>query len=598
MRIQDFYAGREFFAHTWLGAHLEGDGTVFRTYAPAADGIVVHMDGGDHEMHRIEDGNFWEARVRGAMSGTAYEYRIYRDGEYVDHADPYGFGMDLRPAHRSIVRELGYAWHDDGWMRARTPRLDGPLNIYEMHVGSWRKRRDQTDAPSVLDWYNYAELADELVPYLLEAGFTHVEFLPLSEHPLDASWGYQPTGFFAPTSRYGTAQQLMYLVDRLHQAGIGAIIDFVPAHFATDAYALANYDGSPLFEHSDQDRRLTEWGTYVFDHSRGETRSFLQSAANFWLGTFHFDGIRIDAVSHIVYWQGDERRGVNGAGVDFLRHMNVGLKYLNPGVMLAAEDSTNYHGTTASAFDGGLGFDYKWDMGWMHDTLDLFQKTPDQRLDNYHELTFSMDYFGNEHYLLPLSHDEVVHGKATIANKMSGADVDVKLAQARTLYLYMFCHPGKKLNFMGSEVAQLREWDENREQDWFMRQYPAHEAFLRFFCELGWRYRNEPALWDLDYDKTGFTWRESSGQTDVVYAFERTSATGERLLCAFNLSDEDLAGRSIAIPQTTTATMLLDTSWQRFGGMTPDADGTQIAVDDGMLALDLPAFGGVLLRID
>jgi 1,4-alpha-glucan branching enzyme len=596
MRIQDFYAGREFFAHTWLGAHLEGDGTVFRTYAPAADGIVVHMDGGDHEMHRIEDGNFWEARVRGAMSGTAYEYRIYRDGEYVDHADPYGFGMDLRPAHRSIVRELGYAWHDDGWMRARTPRLDGPLNIYEMHVGSWRKRRDQTDAPSVLDWYNYAELADELVPYLLEAGFTHVEFLPLSEHPLDASWGYQPTGFFAPTSRYGTAQQLMYLVDRLHQAGIGAIIDFVPAHFATDAYALANYDGSPLFEHSDQDRRLTEWGTYVFDHSRGETRSFLQSAANFWLGTFHFDGIRIDAVSHIVYWQGDERRGVNGAGVDFLRHMNVGLKYLNPGVMLAAEDSTNYHGTTASAFDGGLGFDYKWDMGWMHDTLEMFQTGPSYRSRDYHKLSFSMMYFKNARYMLPLSHDEVVHCKATVAQKMWG-DYDNKFPQARTLYLYMFAHPGKKLNFMGSEIAQLREWDENRAQDWGLRTYPLHDSFYAFCRELNAVYREHPALWAGDYERGSFEWRQVSDNKDVVYAFERRGGD-ERMVCVLNLSDAKRWDYGVWVPGAKRTMPLIDTDWQRFSGSDPNQAQEWHEVYDETLRVTLAPFSGQLLLIE
>ena len=329
----------------------------------------------------------------------------------------------------------------------------------------------------------------------------------------------------------------------------------------------------------------------------GETCSFLQSAANFWMGAYHFDGIRMDAISRIIYWQGDEARGINGMAMDFVKTMNAGLKSLNPGTFTVAEDSTDVPGTTRSVAEGGLGFDYKWDMGWMHDTLDLFQKTPDQRTANYHELTFSMDYFGNERYLMPLSHDEVVHGKATIANKMSGADLEMKLAQARALYLYMFCHPGKKLNFMGSEIAQLREWDERREQDWFMREYPAPDAFYTFFCELGYLYRDEPSLWEKDYDEAGFAWRENAGADDVVYAFERFSAEGERVLCVLNLSDEDLASRAIETPDATSATVLLDTDWQRFGGVTPDGDVTQPEVADGELLVDLPAFSGKLIRL-
>ncbi|MDO4796490.1 MAG: 1,4-alpha-glucan branching protein GlgB [Coriobacteriales bacterium] len=599
LNTQNFYAGEEFYAHHMLGClRNESGGATFRTFAPAAEGVELVLNDEVLPMGKVADGNFWEAYVATVNAGDAYEFRIWHGGTSVDHCDPYGMQMELRPAHRSIVADLTHEWHDADWMASRDTCRDKPLNIYELHMGSWRKHSLDQPSEDPADWYTYDELAGPLVEHLTQLDVTHVEFLPLTEYPFDGSWGYQPTGFYAATSRYGTPTQLMTLIDALHQAGIGAILDFVPVHFALDPWALADYDGTPLFEYPNDAVGVSEWGSRNFIHSRGETCSFLQSAANFWLGAYHFDALRLDAISRIIYWQGDETRGINGMAMDFVKTFNSGCKSLNPGTFMVAEDSTNVPGTTKAVEEGGLGFDYKWDMGWMHDTLDLFQKTPDQRLDNYHELTFSMDYFGNERYLLPLSHDEVVHGKATIANKMSGADLDVKLAQARTLYLYMFCHPGKKLNFMGSEVAQLREWDENREQDWFMRQYPAHEAFFQFFCELGWRYRNEPALWDLDYDKTGFAWRESSGQTDVVYAFERTSAAGERLLCAFNLSDEDLIGRSITIPQATTATMLLDTSWQRFGGMTPDADDEQIAIADGTLALDLPAFGGVLLRID
>ncbi|MDO4537916.1 MAG: alpha-amylase family glycosyl hydrolase, partial [Coriobacteriales bacterium] len=357
MDIQNFYAGKEFFAHMWLGAHLENDGATFRTFAPAATQIQVILPDQIEDMQRVKDGNFWEAHVEGVTAGTPYEYRIFNGGSYTDHCDPYGYGMDLRPGHRSIVRELSYEWHDQDWMDSRSTGYDKPVNIYEMHLGSWRKRSGDQKSTDVADWYTYSEIAYELIPYLKEAGYTHVEFLPLNEHPLDASWGYQPTGFFSPTSRYGTAVQLMELIDKLHGAGIGAILDFVPVHFAVDEYGLGNYDGTALLEYPNDAVGVSEWGSYNFMHSRGETCSFLQSSANFWLGAYHFDGIRMDAISRIIYWQGDPARGVNANAVQFVREMNGGLKYLNQGIMLVAEDSTNYPGTTKPSSEGGLGFD-------------------------------------------------------------------------------------------------------------------------------------------------------------------------------------------------------------------------------------------------
>ncbi len=599
LNTKNFYSGEEFYAHHMLGCLRDAEGgAIFRTFAPMADGMELVLNDEVLPMYKVGDGNFWEAYVQCVSAGDAYEYRIWHGGSHVDHCDPYGMQMELRPAHRSLVADLSHEWHDADWMASRSDCHNKPLNIYELHMGSWRKRSGSEPSDNPTDWYTYDELAEPLVAHLTELGATHVEFLPLMEHPFDGSWGYQPTGFFAATSRYGTPSQLMALIDALHQAGIGAILDFVPVHFATDEWALADYDGTPLFEYPNDAVGVSEWGSRNFMHSRGETCSFLQSAANFWLGAYHFDALRLDAISRIIYWQGDEARGINGMAMDFVKTFNSGCKSLNPGTFMVAEDSTNVPGTTKAVEQGGMGFDYKWDMGWMHDTLDLFQKTPDQRSDNYHELTFSMDYFRNECYLLPLSHDEVVHGKATIANKMSGGDLADKLAQARALYLYMFCHPGKKLNFMGSEIAQMREWDERREQDWFMRTYPAHDAFFRFFCELGKLYCSEPALWDQDYDEAGFVWRESSGEEDVVYAFERVSTAGERLLCVLNLSGDDVASRDIAVPNAEEATVLLNTAWGRFGGDATDADGTKLACTDGAIVLDLPARSGVLLRIE
>ena len=596
MDTHNFYAGEEFYAHLMLGAHVVEGGVRFRTFAPAANRMELLLDEQPHEMHKVADGNFWETTVAGAHVGQAYEYRIWHGGSYVDHADPYAYQSELRPAHRSIVANLSHEWHDATWMATRSDCRDKPMNVYELHLGSWRKRSGDKPSDDPADWYTYDELATMLPAYLVELGVTHVELLPLNEHPFDGSWGYQPTGFFSPTSRYGEPTGLMRLVDALHGAGIGCIMDFVPVHFATDAWGLANYDGTALFEYPNDAVGVSEWGSKNFMHSRGETRSFLQSAANFWMGAYHFDGIRMDAISRIIYWQGDEARGVNGMAVDFVKTLNSGLHSLNPGCFTVAEDSTSLAGCTKAVEDGGLGFDYKWDMGWMHDTLELFQTPPEYRADAYHKLTFSMMYFRNERYLLPLSHDEVVHGKATVAQKMAAAGVEDKLAQARALYLYQMAHPGKKLNFMGWEIAQLREWDERREQDWFMRRYPVHDAFFRFCRELGAIYRGEPALWELDYDEAGFSWVQANDEQHVCYAFVRTDAQGEQLLCVLNLSGKPVE-LALRVPDAASATMLMNTDWQRYNGQTPDAPGKAIACEKGVLSATIPACTGWLLRL-
>ena len=598
MKTYDFYVGNEYFAHEYLGAHLVLGGVTFRTFAPAAESIDLVLDGKHFPMNKIEDGNFWEVFVKGATAGTPYEYAITHGGRTVNHADPYGYEMELRPAHRSIVWDLSYAWHDQDWMQKRTNRVDGPMNIYEMHMGSWRKKSGDEPSDDPHDWYRYDELAEPLVKYLTESGFNYVEFMPLNEYPFDGSWGYQPTGFFSPTSRYGTPQQLMELVDALHQAGIGCILDIVPVHFATDPYGLADYDGTPLFEYPNDAVGVSEWGSHNFMYSRGESRSFMQSSANFWLGCYHFDGLRMDAISRIIYWQGDEARGVNNDAVAFVRKMNAGVKNLNKGSFLVAEDSTNFAGTTKPASEGGLDFDYKWDMGWMHDTLSFFQTDPYFRAGNYHKPSFSMMYYYHERYLLPLSHDENVHGKATVAQKMWG-DYDKKFPQARSLYLYMMIHPGKKLNFMGSEIAQLREWDEKREQDWFLRSYPIHDGFYHYCAALNHLYLEHPALWEGDYEQKGFQWLDVASTTRVCYAIERRSKEGERICALMNFSGAEQKDYVVPLPDAKTATVILDSDWERFGGTTPD-DTAKVAFDPetGKICADLPPFASVLLLVD
>lgn len=543
MDFYGFYTGKIFDAYKYLGAHINRgeDGkveeVVFRTFAPSASRISVigEFNGWtETPMEKVHDGNFWEMISKEAKPGMMYKYRIYdRAGNCIDHCDPYGYGMELRPNTASIIRDMdAYKFHDGKWMKKRSDHSELPLNVYELHFGSFRKPSEEPDA-----WYDYEEMADILLPYLKENGYNYLEIMPLNEYPCDESWGYQGTGFFSPTSRYGTADQLKYFVNRCHENDIGVILDFVPVHFAVDDYALANYDGTALYEYPHSDVGDSEWGSRNFMHSRGEVRSFLQSAAEYWLNEYHIDGLRMDAISRAIYWQGMPERGVNSNAVEFLRYMNQGLKERHPSVILAAEDSTSFPGVTKPVEEGGLGFDYKWDMGWMNDTLDYFRTAPEYRTRNYHKLTFSMMYYYDERYLLPLSHDEVVHGKATILQKMYG-DYEQKFPQARAFYMYMYAHPGKKLNFMGNELGHFREWDEKRELDWNLLTFPAHQDFHRFMEDLNHFYLEHPALSELDYDTEGFQWIECHAEEQCVYAFERRSQK-ERILAVFNFSDEE-----------------------------------------------------------
>lgn len=539
MDIYGFYTGKIFDAYDFLGCHLDGNRGYFRTYAPNASRVTVigeFTGWKDYEMNRIHDGKFWELITDGVEDGMMYKYRIYgRDGSVTEHCDPYGFGMELRPDSASIARDMNrYVFHDTKWMRDRSDCRRGPLNIYEIHAGSWKTNPENENG-----WYKYNELADILIPYLNENGYNYVEMMPIAEHPCDNSWGYQSTGFYSPTSRYGTADELREFIDKCHQNGIGVLLDFVPVHFAVDGYGLSMYDGTAIYEYPNCDVGYSEWGSKNFNHSRGEVQSYLQSCANYWLKEYHFDGLRMDAISNIIYWQGDSRRGINRNALQFLQYMNRGLKGMYPSIILAAEDSSPYPGITKCADWGGLGFDYKWDLGWMNDTLIYFKDGMDDRIKDYHKLTFSMMYYYSENFILPFSHDEVVHGKATIMQKMNG-QYDEKFPQARALYMYMYTHPGKKLNFMGNEIGQLREWDETREQDWDILKYPVHDAFHRYMMELNKLYLEHSALWEKDFDNDGFMWIDCHEEGRCIYAYERRSST-ERLLivCKFINTPEE-----------------------------------------------------------
>ena len=591
-----FFDGRMFDAFEYMGAHPTERGVFFRTYAPNAQKVAVTGSFNDWYPYQMtfEDG-FWTAEVEGAKVGDLYKFIIYtRNGEQVQHCDPYGFGMQLRPEWASVVRDLSeYKFTDSEWLSKRDKNFDRPLSIYELHLGSWKKKGE-----GETDWYSYDEIADLLIPYLKEHGYTHAEFMPLSEHPADISWGYQNTGFYAPTSRYGTAAQLMALIDKLHNAGIGAIMDFVPVHFALDEYALRDFDGTPLYEYPDSDVSISEWGTCYFLFNKPASAVFMQSCANYWLEKYHFDGLRMDAISRAIYWMGDPSRGVNPNSVDFLKRMNSGLQKFHPDCMLIAEDSTAFPKITTPAQYGGLGFDYKWDLGWMNDTLNYFRTPPIMRKGAHHLITFSMAYFYNERYLLELSHDENVHGKAAVIQKMWG-DYEDKFPQARAMYTYMYTHPGKKLNFMGGEFAQFREWDEKKEQDWFMLKYPMHESFDRYMKKLGELYVTMPALHCAEYDPSTFEWLMADNCDQNFFVYLR-KAGGQTVLCAFNFSGAEQTVR-INAREPWLLTPLIHSDEQTYSGTVRHEDirpvETHRDIDGEVFTLTLPRFSGELFEV-
>lgn len=602
---RSFFAGECFDAYRVLGAHpcrddFGQEGWRFAVWAPGA--VAVEICGGFDgwgpgvPMQKADTG-VWSGFVPGLAEGELYKYRIHgKDGSTVMRADPYAFSTELRPGTASRLARMDFAFDDSSWMERRDKCRNLPLNIYELHAGSWKHKPNATREDGSDGWYNYRELARELIPWLLDHHFTHVELLPLAEHPFDGSWGYQITGFYAPTSRYGTPQQLAEFVNACHKEGIGVILDFVPVHFAIDSYGLKEFDGTPLYEYPAAAVGQSEWGSCNFMHSRGEIRCFIQSCADYWLQVFHADGLRMDAVSRLIYWQGDPNRGVNGSTLEFLKGMNQGLQQRHPTALLIAEDSTNYPKVTAPVEYGGLGFDYKWDLGWMNDTLDYFKKTSEERKENLGKLTFSMMYAWNEHYILPFSHDENVHGKATIVQKMYG-DYEGKFPQARALYLYMAIHPGKKLDFMGNEFAQLREFDESREQDWMVLDYPNHNDFRRFRQALNRAYCAEDAFWRREYDPSAFQWLDCSHPELDACAILRQGSEAA-VLAAFNFGDTELEDYTLTLPVAGKLTLLLDTDWETFGGSTAAPKRSCARKTDGELKLTLPPFSGRLYRLE
>lgn len=551
--IQKFLRGQSSTAYQVFGAHLTEEngcsGVRFSIYAPHAANVTVigeFNNWQDWQLHRDEQG-VWTLFCPNVPQGVLYKYRITSsNGDVHDRADPFAFYSELRPNTASVVWNMDtYQWNDGAWMAERTKNYTNPVNIYEVHAGSWRRiQKDREHAPTEEErefgrMLTYDELADTLIPYVKDHGYTHIELMPLTEHPFDGSWGYQTTGYFSATSRYGNPDQLRHFIDRCHQQHIGVILDVVPLHFVTDMFGLHQLDGGFVYESQNEHERYTEWGTVLFDYTKPHTMSFMRSSLDFWLRTYHIDGLRYDAVSQLIYHHGrpgdpnSAFRNENDAGLWFLKVVNYYLQAEFPTVMLMAEDSSNYLKVTAPPQYGGLGFDYKWDLGWMNDTLEYLKMHPDARRGSRHSIQFSMAYFYNDIFILPLSHDEVVHGKATIVDKMWG-NYEQKFSQVRLLYLYMYAHPGKKLNFMGNEIAEFREWDEKKELGWNLLTYPVHDAFNRFIRELSSIALQERALFDTDYDPRAFRWLDTPGCEETVFAFARRSVSGETVACVMN----------------------------------------------------------------
>lgn len=594
-----------------LGAHFrphEGvEGTSFSVWAPHAQAVRVVGDfnswsGLLHAMRRLDDNGVWELFIPGLLPNTTYKFEILTaSGEWVTRADPMARSTEVPPATGSKVAQTLHEWHDSTWLaqRAAHDPHNSAMSVYEMHIGSWR--------PGL----GYRELADQLIEYIHELGFTHVEFLPVAEHPYGPSWGYQVTGYYAPTSRFGHPDDFKYLVDRLHQASIGVIVDWVPAHFPKDEWALANFDGQALYEHSDPRRgEQPDWGTLVFDFGQSQVRNFLVANALYWLEEFHIDGLRVDAVASMLYldysrkegeWLPNENGGrENLQAISFLQEVNATAYKRNPGIVMIAEESTSWAGVTGRTGDNGLGFGLKWNMGWMHDSLEYIHQDPMWRAHHHDKLTFSFVYAWSESFLLPISHDEVVHGKGSLLNKMPG-DQWQKLANMRVFLAYMWAHPGKQLLFMGSEFGQPSEWSEQRGLDWWILDQPAHQGLSRLVSSLNRVYRAEAALWQQDNTPAGFEMLGNDADANVL-SFVRWSATGEALVCLVNFGGNPVGPYRVGLPFAGRWDEVINTDAVEFGGSGVGNYGSVVASDepwDGRPAsaeLTLPPLAALWLR--
>jgi 1,4-alpha-glucan branching enzyme len=580
-----FNEGSHYRLYEKLGSHLMspgGDaGTTFSVWAPNARDVSVigsfnHWQPGTHKLRARGNSGIWEGFIPGVGHGTLYKFHIESNhhGHRVDKADPFGLLHERPPRTASVVWKLDYQWSDADWMQRRAAQnsLKSPISIYEVHIGSWMRVSEERNRPMT-----YREMAPKLADYVHHMGFTHVEFLPVMEHPFYGSWGYQTTGYFAPTSRFGTPQDFMYLVDHLHQRGIGVILDWVPSHFPSDAHGLAYFDGTHLFEHADSRQGFhPDWKTHIFNYGRTEVRSFLMSSAMFWLDKYHADGLRVDAVASMLYLDYSRKEGEwipnkyggreNIEAIDFLRRFNEEAYKEHPDIQTIAEESTAWPMVSRPVYVGGLGFGMKWDMGWMHDTLSYFSHEPIHRQYHHNLLTFRMLYGFTENFVLPLSHDEVVHGKGSLLNKMPG-DEWQKFANLRLLFAYMYAQPGKKLLFMGDEFGQGHEWSHDRSLDWWILQYPVHFGLQSWVRDLNHLYRNHPAMHEIEVDPHGFEWVDcNDAPMSVISLVRKSKSPRDTILVACNFTPVPRKDYRVGVPGGGWWKELLNSDGQEYGG--------------------------------
>lgn len=612
-----FHEGSNSNAYEYFGSHRKNKNTVvFRVWAPDAKNVSVTGDFNDwseteNPMKQLKNsGGVWEAEIKNIKPYDMYKYCITAaDGRTLMKCDPYGFHMETRPGTATKYYEIDdcYEWHDEKWVEGRNGKniYESPVNIYEIHAGSWKQYDDG-------NFYSCRALADALVPYVKKMGYTHIEFMPLTEYPFDGSWGYQVTGYFAATSRYGEPKDLMYLIDKCHGNGIGVILDWVPAHFPKDANGLYEFDGGPLYEYSDPRKgEHYGWGTRVFDFGKNEVRSFLMSSASFWLKKYHLDGIRIDAVASMLYLDYDRKDGEwvpnkNGGNenleaVEFLQKLNENIFRDFPYAMMIAEESTSWPMVTKPVFSGGLGFNFKWNMGWMNDILRYFSLDGFFRKYNHDCITFSMFYAFSENFVLPISHDEVVHGKKSLIDKMPGS-YDEKFAGVRAFLGYMMAHPGKKLMFMGQEFGQFIEWNYEKGLDWLLLDYPKHRALQNYFKKINEFYKANPAFWQIDYSWEGFSWISSDDKDNSVIAFRRIDEKGKEIIVVCNFTNVERCDYRIGIPKKGAYKIVFNSDDVDFGGEGKGNKGKLKTESINMhgfeqsISLDLPPMSAIYIK--